>query len=80
MLPEVENIDVPGLDHYFERDGLFYCWQQNNHTNHSGRWVITNNITNPSIACIGYYNGDYYRIDQAIEKYKTNFLEWQQQA
>jgi hypothetical protein len=78
MLPEIENIDVPGLDHYFEHNGIFYCWQKNTVGNsHSGRWVITDNITNPAIANTTYCNGDYYRIDQAIEKFKTNILECQ---
>lgn len=79
MLPEIENIDVPGLDHYFEHNGIYYCWQENTNKNnsHQGRWVITDNIINPAIASLGYYNGDYYRIDQAIQEFKNNVLQCQ---
>ena len=43
----------------------------------SGRWVITNSITNPAGAAIGCYNGDHYRLDEAIEEYKKQLNEQQ---
>lgn len=43
----------------------------------SGRWVITNSITNPAGASIGCYNGDHYKLDEAIEEYKKELNEQQ---
>lgn len=69
---EVENLDVPGLDHFTEYKGIYFTFQPNTNSPipGAGRWVLTDNITNPMIANKAYYDDAYTRIDQAIEHFK----------
>ena len=71
--PEVENLDVPGQDHFTEFRGVYFTFQHNLRSliPGAGRWVLSNNITNPKAAFIAYYDDAYWRIDQALEDFKT---------
>lgn len=74
--PEVEHLDVPGVDYFTEFHGIYFTFQPNKHSviPGDGRWVLTDNITNPLIANKAYYYDAYWRIDQAIENFKTEVL------
>jgi hypothetical protein len=81
MIHEAMNLDIPGIDFFTEYHGIYFCWQPetfnsaNNISTTSGRWVLTNNVKNPAIAHVAWYNGDYNRIDQAIEKFLQELKE-----
>ncbi len=71
--PEVENLDVPGVDNFTEFHGIYFTFQHNTRSPipGAGRWVLSNNITNPKAAFIAYYDDAYWRIDQALADFKN---------
>lgn len=70
---ELENLDIPGLDSFTEYKGIYFTFQPNLNSPipGAGRWVITDNITNPKVANIAWFDDAYTRLDQAIEKFKA---------
>jgi len=72
---EVENLDIPGIDNFTEHNGVYFTFQPNINSQvpGDGRWIITDNITNPMIANQAYYYDAYWRLDQAIEDFKKKF-------
>lgn len=72
-MPEHENLDLPGVDHFAEYHGIYYTFQPNLNSSIplAGRWVLTDNLTNPAIANIAWYDDAYTPIYEAIQHFQT---------
>lgn len=78
--PEVENMDIPGVDHFTEFHGIYFTFQPNLHSPipGAGRWVLTDNITNPASANTAWYDDAYMPIYEALEDFKNKLNESKQ--